>query len=400
MAKYLKHLLLLFILIFIFFISNNVYAEETQQNFTVVSSIGKFSLNQYDNQSLPTTVSNTSMSIGIANTYYLPFRSGGRTSYFRRYWTNLTTSLVNGTSYHVRIVFFRELGINYTGLGLTNRTINYDVTVLNGGVNASNVSSSITRNSTTSQTPFNVAYDRVDIYFTANVTTSDLIISVGELTTSSYMYFNSTNNSIYENLRFGVNGIYVFSNPVNTGTNQQDMIAQQHQSNTFLGTIIERIKDFHNTVHSLLQNIKDKIDEFRELVIQAILDFKNSMENKINDLKNFFSNSSIDENDVNDFFDSLEFYDDSSLGGVVSAPITFINGLGTDSCAPLTLTVWNSSFTLPCGTTLFWSRIGNWYHFWSIIFGGVIIYRLSLKLFKVVNDCLDPQKDSVGGLDV
>lgn len=397
--KYLFFTLLLFALVLI---PNKVFAAEVEQSRTINSSIGKFEHN-YDSFDLSLSVNNTSMLVGSGNYYYLLDKQGvdPMRYYFRRYFTNLTTSLTNNESYHVRIVFFRQEGIDFSWYGTNgaNRCLNNKVSAQNNGVNVSQLTSSITRSSSTATlNGRNFIYDRFDIYFKANQTTNNLSISIGELTSCSYMYYNNYPGT--ENKVMGVNGIYVWHGAADSGTNEQDMIAQQKKSNTFLGAISQKITDFTIMVHNLLQDIKDKIDDFKNAFVQHINNFKTSMENRLDDIKNFFSGSSIDETDVENFFNHLEFYDNNGLGQVVSAPFSFISSLGTDSCSPITLTAWNTSFELPCGTTLFWNRIGVWYTFWSTIFGGFLIYKLSYRLVKVVNDAVDPQKDSIGGLEV
>ena len=398
MEKYLKYLFFLFF-IFVFLATPKVFAAEVEQAKTINSSIGKFSQNILDDADMPLDVSNSNMTVGGGNYYYLGGNTAQRTSYFRRYFTNLTTNIVNGTSYHVRIVFLREPSISFSPIN--NRCLDNKASVQINGTNASNVSGSITRESSSNVVNgVQLVYDRFDIYFTANVTSNNLSISLGELTSCSFMYWNSELASQDEHDIIGVNGIYVWNNAVNSGTNEQDMIAQQKQSNTFLGSIQQKISDFQTMVHNLLEDIKEKIDDFKNSFVQHITNFKYSMEQRIDDLKNFFSGSSIDENDVNDFFDSLEFYDNDSLGGVITAPVNFITHLGTNSCSPITLYAWDSPLTIPCGDTLFWSRTGYVWSLWSIVFGGVIIYRLAYKLFKVVNDAVDPTKDDIGGLEV
>lgn len=399
--KYLFFTLLLFALVLI---PNNVFAEEVEQSKTINSSIGKFTT--YDDAlSLPTDVTNTNMTVGGGNYYYLMNQTNTRTSFFRRYFINMTTTLVSGTSYHVRIVFFREFGIEYSptllNTGYNNRCLNNKITIQHGanGTTPQAVSTSITRQSSTSTDPFNRSFDRFDIYFTSTQNTTNLSISIGELTSCSYMYFSNTPASaVQENSRIGINGVYVFGNAVSSGTNEQDMISQQQQTNTFLGQINQKITDLTIMLHNLLQAVIDKIQEFIDSFVQHITNFKNMVQQKFNDLIDFLTDTSLDSDMIDDFFDSITPYENSSVAYPITKTLDFL-GNATTVCRPVTLTVWSTSFQLPCGTTLFWNRVpADFRLVWGVILGGLIVYKLSVKLFKIVQNAVNPKKDDLGGV--
>ena len=401
MVKYYKFFFLLFGIFILMIIPHNVYAEEIEQSKTINSSIGKFNNNYEDTLSLPLEVSNTSMTVGAGNYYYLACMQTSRTSFFRRYFINMTTQLVSGTSYHVRIVFFREFGINYSGSGLSsNRALNNKVVAQNNGANVTNLTSSITRQSSTASSPFNMSYDRFDIYFTANQNTTNLSISIGELTSTSYMYYSSLMcSSSSESLRMGVNGVYVWKNAVNSGTNEQDMIAQQQQSNSFLGTISQKITDFTIMVHNLFEDVKEKIDSFKQSFENRIDNFKNMVQQKFTDLIDFLTDTSLNSNTINNFFNSITPYENSSVAYPITSLLTFL-GTPHSTCSPITLTTFNNSFQIPCGTTLFWNRAGvsDFRYIWCIIVGGGIVFSLGVKLFKIVQNAVNPKKDDLGGV--
>lgn len=111
--------------------------------------------------------------------------------------------------------------------------------------------------------------------------------------------------------------------------------------------------------------------------------------------------SSIDTHSANSFFESMDFYEDATLSSVITAPLDFINSLD-DGCTPVVLTYRGQSITLPCGDTIFWNRddVSTFRAFWNALFGGLILYRLVRRLFLVVNDAMNPEKDTIGGLDL
>ena len=120
----------------------------------------------------------------------------------------------------------------------------------------------------------------------------------------------------------------------------------------------------------------------------------------VKDMNDTMKDDSINANTGNDFFDNFNYGDDS-LAGVITAPLRFFNKL-TDSCSPITLNVLGQNVVLPCGDTLFWNRndVSTFKTFWNILFGGAILYTLSLKLYKVIHDAIDPQKDNIESVGV
>lgn len=102
-------------------------------------------------------------------------------------------------------------------------------------------------------------------------------------------------------------------------------------------------------------------------------------------------------------FEGVDWYENSHFSSIITAPISFLNSLN-DACTPITLTYRGQDIVLPCGTTIFWDKdngyISNFRLVWNILFAGLIIYRLALKLIMTINDCLDPTKDKIGGFDI
>lgn len=114
-----------------------------------------------------------------------------------------------------------------------------------------------------------------------------------------------------------------------------------------------------------------------------------------------FTDSSIDDHSVGNFFDGIHLFDDSTLSSVITAPLSFINSLD-DACTPIVLTYRGQSITLPCGNTIFWDRedVSSFRAIWNALFGGLILYRLLRKLLQVVDNAMNPESNELGGLEL
>lgn len=127
----------------------------------------------------------------------------------------------------------------------------------------------------------------------------------------------------------------------------------------------------------------------------------NNNTNAVNNINNTLNDSTITADADADFFDNINLYEDNTLSGIITAPLTFLRSID-GTCQPVSLTYKGQVITLPCGDTIFWGRndVSSFRTFWNILFGGYIIYRLCFKLFKTINDALDPTKDDIGGVAV
>lgn len=135
----------------------------------------------------------------------------------------------------------------------------------------------------------------------------------------------------------------------------------------------------------------------QEQTTQAV----NDNTNAINNVNNTLTDDNITADADADFFDNINLYEDNTLSGIITAPLTFLRSID-GTCQPVSLTYKGQVITLPCGDTIFWGRsdVSSFRTFWNILFGGYIIYRLCFKLFKTINDAIDPTKDNIGGVAV
>lgn len=207
-------------------------------------------------------------------------------------------------------------------------------------------------------------------------------------------HFLYDGGEIRENNDFGITDFI----PINTSTIKVLSIRSGTASTCFYNV--------NKSVISCIRNTNLVLDEFLDIPPQAsFVRFSiNKLENKPTynlctngnqALENTLNDDSIDSSGADSFFGNFNFGDDT-LSSVITAPLRFFNRM-TDSCTPLKLTWLNTDINIPCGTTIFWERedVSTFRLFWNILFGGVAIYYLSLKLYKVVHNAIDPQNDNI-----
>lgn len=126
---------------------------------------------------------------------------------------------------------------------------------------------------------------------------------------------------------------------------------------------------------------------------QAINDSMQDINNTIND-------DSVQPGLGQDYF--TNFSDDNPLSNIVLFPVHLLEA-ASSSCSPVNLSLYNTTISIPCGDTIFWNRpyardFRNW---WNLFVGGLAFYYLGLKLFRTINNAVDPLKDDfehLGGL--
>lgn len=132
-------------------------------------------------------------------------------------------------------------------------------------------------------------------------------------------------------------------------------------------------------------------------------------------------NSSINDSDVSQAEQSANSIFNTNnpdivnygLESVITAPIQIL-ARATDSCSPLSFSIFHKTITLPCGDALFWTKDFSSYNtifsngetdlnttrntfraFWNLFFGGAIIFHLLTILYEVLNKAIDPTNDDL-----
>ena len=134
-----------------------------------------------------------------------------------------------------------------------------------------------------------------------------------------------------------------------------------------------------------------------------VQDMQSSINNNIDDMKqkqqetnDTIKDDNVDTSQASGFFDSFDNIDHGGISGVVTAPLTAINKIN-QSCSPISINLWDTDISLPCGDTLFWNKenVSSFRTVWNVLIGGPLIYALMLKLFHVIQNLKNPDDSRV-----
>ena len=112
-------------------------------------------------------------------------------------------------------------------------------------------------------------------------------------------------------------------------------------------------------------------------------------------------NQSINDDNVsgatstgNDFFDNFTDSDNGGISGIITAPLNAINAMLNGTCQPLSTTYKGKTISLQCGTDM-WNKLSAIRDFLNLVLGGLLCYRICLKIFHIVQNLKNPDNDKV-----
>ena len=100
------------------------------------------------------------------------------------------------------------------------------------------------------------------------------------------------------------------------------------------------------------------------------------------------------ENQANSFFDSFVDNDNGGISGIITAPLTAINSMLNGTCTPLTTNFKGKQISLSCGYDM-WSKLSGIKDFLNLVLGGLLCYRICIKLFNLIQNLKNPDNDKV-----
>jgi len=121
----------------------------------------------------------------------------------------------------------------------------------------------------------------------------------------------------------------------------------------------------------------------------------------ITDVNDSLNNSNVDKNTGNDFFNNFNSSDNGGISGIVTAPLTLINGLlDNNSCQGLQFSVLNKEVEFPSGCML-WDQVPNNVEIViQTLLYGIAAYAILAQLFKDIENLKDPNRSEVSTLDL
>ena len=149
-----------------------------------------------------------------------------------------------------------------------------------------------------------------------------------------------------------------------------------------------KIEDLQKETNSKLDGINSSINNQTSAI--------NNQTSAINNQTNTISDSTISTTSSSSFFSNFSTSDNGGISSVITAPLSFVRAM-TNSCSPISFTIFEQEISLPCGTTLFWDKeeVQPFRDVWNVLVGGAFVYMLLRKVFMTIEDMKDPESDKV-----
>lgn len=181
-----------------------------------------------------------------------------------------------------------------------------------------------------------------------------------------------------------VGDVYTFQCPVpNTLNNVYGFVLRAHANTatTFQGGIDQKIAVKLDSTSQIIENQNHNTNQ----TISAITD----------------TNMTETNSTANSFFDNFTDTDHGGLSSIITAPISTINSMLSNTCVAPSAIWKGATITLPCGDML-WSRPGaqDLQNLLNVFYGGFICYYAIRRLFFLIENLKDPTKDNLEVTDL
>lgn len=134
-----------------------------------------------------------------------------------------------------------------------------------------------------------------------------------------------------------------------------------------------------------------------------IINQNNQIINSNNQINNSLNDDNVDgaNSEFSDFFSSFSS-NTHGLTGIITAPLSAITSLTSNSCSPLTIPLpfVNDDITLPCMRDIYVQHFGGFMTIYDTIVLGVLSYWIIVKIFALVKEFKDPEQDKIEVVDL
>ena len=153
--------------------------------------------------------------------------------------------------------------------------------------------------------------------------------------------------------------------------------------------ILKDIKNSNDDVKSAIANSNQKLDETNDKLQET--------------------NDTLKDDDVSESSDEAESFfsgfttDTHGLTSIITAPLTLIGSITSSTCSPLGLKVpfvENKTLNLPCMSSIYKKNFGSFMTVYQTITFGIVAYWVCVRIFALVKDFKNPEKDEVEVMDL
>lgn len=247
----------------------------------------------------------------------------------------------------------------------------------------------------------------ITTYVCSNKALSNLSVSLGTSTNSTSI-LNDAKGPVYQDtVRSAINPVigsycYAYQSLFVPRINSHWFRIRLHSASIsniqsyLVGYSIETLGIYSGAISNILQESNLATSEDLTSVTNEIKEEQQNTTNAVQDVNDTINNSDTSESQstAGSFFSGFSDNDHGGLSGIITAPLGAINEMLSNQCSPLTASYKGKEMSLPCGST-FWNGLGEAKTFYNVIVGGLLCYRIILKLFVIINNLKNPENDKI-----
>lgn len=122
---------------------------------------------------------------------------------------------------------------------------------------------------------------------------------------------------------------------------------------------------------------------------------------KLGDLNDTLNDNDVDSTSSNSFFGNFND-DDHGLSSIITAPLSFIKNLTSQSCTPISFKIpfVDNTFQFPCFSTYYNKHFGTVFTLYQTIIFGIVSYYICIQIYGLVKGFKDPDNDRIEVLEL
>lgn len=204
-------------------------------------------------------------------------------------------------------------------------------------------------------------------------------------------------NFYFYNAQSGESGVIgSINNSSQNIINNQDK--NQQQTNDLLNGVIgganQNKQDIIKNQTDMANGIIGGANQNKQDIIDNQDKNQQQTNEKLDGINNSINDSKVDSNTGNDFFNNFNTSDNGGISSIVTAPLVAINSMLDNTCKPMTTTYKGKEIKLECGTS-FWNQANTVQDYLNWFEGGILVYLIIRKLFKLIESLKNPDEDRV-----
>lgn len=174
-------------------------------------------------------------------------------------------------------------------------------------------------------------------------------------------------------------------------------------SNNLVYLVIQSGQKVSKTYYPMVTTEKNKGINYEQYGKKICKNRIDSTNDKLNDLNDNLTDSDTTgaTDSASDFFSGFTS-NTFGLTSIITSPLNLIKSLTSKSCTPLNLTIpfVNKSLQLPCMSSIYSEHFSSFLTIYQTITFGITSYWICIRIFALVKDFKNPDRDEIEVMDL